>query len=141
MEKEEIEALINAKLEDHKLEIEIMVNEAIKNIPTGKGMSEAQVIKLITDAVNGVAPKIKVTPKPDWNDDKDKPLYGTLDKVKIKPASGNPFHKDMKGDWIVEGHQANHFIRKGMALPEFEVVEKYVKPKQTGKVIGDPSKR
>ena len=136
MEKEEIEALINAKLEDHKLEIEIMVNEAIKNIPAGKGMSEAKAAQMISDAINGVVAKVKVTPNPDWNTDKDKPLYGTLDKVKIKSSPGNPYHKDMKGDWIVEGHQANHFIRKGMALPEFELVEKYIQPKQTGKVIG-----
>ena len=115
MEEKEVLALINKAIADHKVEVEIM----------------------ISDAINGASPKIRVSPNPDWNTDKDKPVYGTLDKIKVKATEGNIYHK---GEWIVEGHQANHFIRKGMAT-FVEVVEKYVKPKQIGKVIGDPSKR
>jgi len=133
MEEKEVLALIEKALENHKLDVEIMVDNAIKALPeTKKGLSESKVSQMITEAVNGATPKIRVTPNPDWNTDKENPKYATLDKVKLKPTEGNPYHKE---EWIVEGHQANHFIRKGLAT-FMEVTEKWVKPKQTGKVIG-----
>ena len=139
MEKElqnEIEALIDIKIEAARTEITAEITEAVKQVKGGKGLSDKEVSVIVNEKLAGFKQELagglnlsKLKKDEDF-DPKDK--YEDKDTVTLMPTKENPFHPQGK-EYTAKGSMATEQIRKGYAT--FVKAEKFVdKPVNTPKV-------